>query len=475
MTGRRFPRARLAPALIAAMLFALGFAGTVLAQPAPEPPPVAAAPAPSEPPSAATPVPTEAAEPAPVAVKTLAAPDLFSPAGAETGLTPELWRGTSPAILRAVLPGLAAKPLSPAAQALARRVLATGASGPGAAGNDAALAGARVNALIAQGGVRSAREILAKTSGLDQRPALAQAAAEIALLSGDGDRACALGDGLAVGREEVYWLRLRAWCQARKGDNDAAQLTLDLAQSQARDPVFGRLMSARLSRTAPGAASLRGGLDYALSKDLGLDLAKAQPAPAVAAALDPHDAGQAVWPMEAGPGAVRATLATLAAGDLATARTLRASLTAPDTQVAFDLALLDAALAAATGKGIEPALDRLIERAAAEGPKTRARAQLAAVILAALGSPMSDDARAQLAGFTAGETKAPPGRTLALDEAAGHKRLGETALLALWIAADAGPGGPVSGDRVRIIRALKAVGLEADARAFALEGLLALR
>ena len=54
-------------------------------------------------------------------------------------------------------------------------------------------------------------------------------------------------------------------------------------------------------------------------------------------------------------------------------------------------------------------------------------------------------------------------------------RMGETALLALWIAADAGPSGPVSGDRVRIVRALKAVGLEADARAFALEGLLAVR
>jgi hypothetical protein len=474
MTGRRFPPARLTRAFIGPALVALGFAGAVAAQPAPEPPPAAAA-VPAEAPSAATPIPTEAAGPAPVAVKALAAPDLFSPAGAETGLPPELWRGTSPAILRAVLPLLAARPLSPAAQALARRVLATGASGPGAAGNDPALAGARVNALIAQGGVKAAREILAKTSGLDQRPALAQAAAEIALLAGDADRACALGDGLAVGREEIYWLRLRAWCQARKGDTDAAQLTLDLAQSQARDLVFGRLMSARLSGTAPGAASLRSGLDYVLSRDLGLDLAKAQPAPAVAAALNPHNAGPAVWSMEAGPGAVRATLATLAAGDIATARTLRASLTEADTQAVFDLALLDAAFAAATGKGVEPALDRLIERGGVEGPKTRARAQVAAVILAALGSPMSDDARGQFAGFTAGESKAPPGRTLALDEAGGHKRLGETALLALWIASDAGPGGPVSGDRARIIRALKAAGLEADARAFALEGLLALR
>jgi hypothetical protein len=53
--------------------------------------------------------------------------------------------------------------------------------------------------------------------------------------------------------------------------------------------------------------------------------------------------------------------------------------------------------------------------------------------------------------------------------------MGEAALLSLWICADAGPAGPALGDRVRIVRALHAVGLDADARAFALEGLLALK
>jgi hypothetical protein len=53
--------------------------------------------------------------------------------------------------------------------------------------------------------------------------------------------------------------------------------------------------------------------------------------------------------------------------------------------------------------------------------------------------------------------------------------MGETALLALWTSAEAGATGPALGDRARIVRALKSVGLEADARDFALEGLLALR
>ncbi|MFZ3004522.1 MAG: hypothetical protein WA047_00005, partial [Phenylobacterium sp.] len=70
---------------------------------------------------------------------------------------------------------------------------------------------------------------------------------------------------------------------------------------------------------------------------------------------------------------------------------------------------------------------------------------------------------------------APPARAFALDFAGAEKLPGETALLALWISADAGAAGPNAGDRARIIRALKAAGLEEDARAFALEGLLALR
>ena len=40
--------------------------------------------------------------------------------------------------------------------------------------------------------------------------------------------------------------------------------------------------------------------------------------------------------------------------------------------------------------------------------------------------------------------------------------VGETAMLALWTAAAAGAAGPPTGDRVRIIRALKSVGLEED-------------
>ena len=52
--------------------------------------------------------------------------------------------------------------------------------------------------------------------------------------------------------------------------------------------------------------------------------------------------------------------------------------------------------------------------------------------------------------------------------------MGETALLALWSCAEAPTGGLATGERAHIIAALRAAGLDADARNFAVEGLLAL-
>jgi len=368
-----------------------------------------------------------------VSVTPLAAPDAFSTGGRDTGLPQDLWRGASPATARTVIDLLAAKPLSPAGRGLARRVLATGAPGPEGLGQDAALAGARISALIAQGGVAEAGAILDRSSGLDRSPELARAAAEAALLADDRDRACSVAAGLATGRDDVYWLRLRAYCQQRAGETGAAQLTFDLAQGQARDATYGRLMGARLAGAGGGPASLRNGLDYALSQDLGLDLAQAKAAPAVAVALERPQAPPA-------PG---------------------------------DALLADAISLARSGQPDAATLERLIARAASADPKARAKAQNAALIFAALGAPASAQARGELAAFTGAEAKASPSRMLAMELAAESRLMGETAMLALWTSAEAGAAGPPTGDRARVIRALKAVGLDEDARAYAVEGLAA--
>lgn len=408
----------------------------------------------------------------------LQAPDLFSADGRETGLGPDLWQDASAATARTVIPLLAERPLSPAGSALARAVLATGARGPLGAGDDADLAAARARALIVLGEVSAARSILGRTAGVERHEGLSRAAAEAALLAEDDAAACETAQALSVDRDQIYWLRLRAYCQALAGE-PAAQLTLDLAQNVERDAVFGRLLGARLAGSGdPGAPSLRNSLDYALSRNLGLDLSEAEPAAPIAAALSGEAPPQAArWPVIATEGPVAAAIAVLAQGDLALAQNVRATLVQdeiPQAEV-LDLALLDALIAAASGRQDRPTLDRLVERGGIGEARDRRRAQDAALLLSALGTPLSPQARGEFAGFAIAAPKAPAARIFAMEQAARAALQGESALLALWTSAEAGAAGPAPADRARIIAALNAAGLADHARAYAVEGLLALR
>jgi hypothetical protein len=403
------------------------------------PPSAAPAAPPPPPPAAAAPA---SVVPQPVEVSTLAAPDAFSTPGRDTGLPRDLWRGTSLPIVRVVLPLLASHPLSPAAAALARRVLATGAPGPQGAGSDPALAAARAAALIAQGDPKAAAAVLARAPALDRNADLARVAAESALLAGDDSRACAIEEALTADRGDVYWLRLRTYCQAIAGKTAEAQLTFDLAQSQAHDAIFGRLMAAKLAGAGdPGAPSLRNGLDLALSRTLGLDLAQAKPAPEVAAALAPGGPAEPVFELSA---------------------------------ASPELAGLAGALA---GAGALPAadLERLLDAAGDHDPKARARAQAAGLLAAGLAEPLGPTLRARVAALPDPPGPGPGGRAMTLDGAAAAGRMGETALLALWACVEAGHDGLGLGERAQIVRALHRVGLDRDARAFALEGLAELK
>jgi hypothetical protein len=376
-----------------------------------------------------------------VEVAPLAAPDAFSTPVRDTGLPKDLWRDASGDTVEAVLPKLAQRPLSPAAAALARRVLSTGAPGPQGLGLDPAVLAARAEALAALGEPAGAAAVLARAPGLDRSESLSRAAAETSLLAGDDAAACAYAQALTVGRDGIYWLRLRTYCQAIGGHADQAQLTFDLAQAQAKDPVFARLMGAKLAGGGdPGPPSLRGGLDYALSKSLGLDLSTAKPAPAVAAAMAGASPAEPAW--------------TVPAGDsdrLAAARLL------------------------ASGAAVPPDLvDRLLDAAVKAPAPARASAQAAALYVAVFAGTSGPDLRGRLAALSVPEGRTPVGRDLALAEAARAHLPGETAMLALWTCADAGAAGISPAERTRIVQALRAAGLDADARGFAVEGLLAL-
>ncbi|MBO9558710.1 MAG: hypothetical protein J7515_09005 [Caulobacter sp.] len=448
-----------------------------------------------------------------VQVQSLAAPDLFSAPAAETGLSADLWKDASPGVAQEALPKLAAKPLSPAAAGLARRVLATGANAPAGIGDDPELGATRALALIALGEAKGVDAMLDRAPGVASSAPLSMAAAEAALITGADDKACKIGEALSADRGGPYWLRLRAFCQAIGDQHDAAQLTLSLAVQQTKDADYARLMNALLSGSPAGAANLRNGVNYALSRKLGLDLSSAAAIASAAPALKPPpkpvevpadltaaqtstlaalraarglpaftDAAQVALPAITALAKADAPLedpvllarAALAAGDLATAQAIRGKLTGDTVPGATtqDLALLDATLAAAEGKKDGQVLDGLIERGVQGGAKSPA--QPAALILAAFGAPMDAEARARFATFD-GKSAAAVGRLTVLDDAAAAGRQGEAALLALSIAADAGPAGLGPVDRARLVRALLKAGLEADARAFAVEGLLALQ
>jgi len=447
-----------------------------------------------------------------VQVQTLAPPDLFSTPAGPTDLGPELWTDTAPGIARDVLPKLAAKPLSPAFSALARKVLATGAHAPSGIGDAPDLGAARAMGLIALGDAAGADRILDRVPGLSTQAGLSMAAAEAALIQGDDDKACRLGEALTVERGAAYWLRLRAFCQARAGLTEAAQLTFSLAQQQTRDADYARLMTALLAGTpATGAASLRNGINYAVSRALKLDIraaaASASPAlrplvqtpPAAPgadlAAAETSDlaflrqakgltafveAARAASPSIAAlaqsdlplQDPVLLARAALVAGDAASARALRAKVPA-EGGLALDLALLEAMLAAEAGQ-VDPALLAHLATLGAEGG-AKSPAQPATLLLAALGGALEAETRSRLAGFETGRSTAAPARIVVLNAAAAAGRKGETALMALSVAAEAGAAGPSAADRATLARALLAAGLVTDARAVVIEGLLALQ
>jgi hypothetical protein len=503
-----------------------------------------------------------------VQVQPLAAPDLFSTGGGKSDLPSDLWRGSSGTLAKLVIPELASRPITPAAAALARHVLEVGGNGPEGAGNDPDLAGARAEALLKLGDPAAAQAITDGVSNLPQLTALSRVAAQAALISGQDDKACSIGDTLVMGREGGFWLRLRAYCQARAGQTAAAQLTLELADQQEHRPDFERLMNALIAGGSPAGvqATLDDPLDFAISRKLGLDWAPAldaapasiavavardgsAPAPARLAAaaraarlglatpeayaaltppptaLPPSDAtspsGEAALVVLAGStndltlkesaviallkrakdgsefqalarlaapaiGQIMAAhpvlrqpflfaMAAAAAGDVPSAKAARAAVgqgtPAPSPA---DLALLDALIAAAATPVDASAADALGPIASGSDAAARSRAAGALALLAAY-VPLGPQARFDVADADLGASHLPSGRLLALEQASEQGRIGDTALYVLGTCVEAGAAGPTAAERALMVRALIKAHLDADARAFALEGLVALQ
>ncbi len=258
-----------------------------------------------------------------VQVAALSAPDIFSPGARNTGLSADLWKGSAADMAREILPQIGKKPLSPAAAALARRVLSTGAQAPDGASTDYDLAAARAGALLALGDAAGVEAMLERTSGVAQTPALAKVSAESALILGHPEKACQIGQALGADRDAPYWLKLRAFCLMVGGEGAAAQLTLDLLPPSAEDADFAKMMAAVMAGTPmTGTASLRSGLDMTLSRALKLDFtaAMAQAPTAMVVAIARDEAADPALRMAAAGRAVRMGANVSAVYDTATAQ-----------------------------------------------------------------------------------------------------------------------------------------------------------
>lgn len=448
------------PELRRGLTFALALAAVAGPAAAQLPPPLALPPPAAvdqPPPAASAPeAPPTPVTPAPIAVQAapLQPPDLFSAEGPKpAGLPPDLWKGASLDIARTVIPMLSVRPLTPAAAAVARRMMSAGAAAPQGGGQDPELAAARIGAVLALGDAAGAHAMLEHTAGVRQSAALSQVAAEADLVLGRDDEACSLGDSLAVGKDAPYWRRLRVFCLVRAGDKPGAQLAYDLTTEQAKDETYKRLMSAAVSGSPPGAASLRNGLEYALVRRLQLD---------VTPALDK------AWP----------PIVTAIAGDAAAPAPAQAAAGALIGQRQPDLtraASLNPVVAGAVQALSQDKLDPAVSEAlAADGLQGGMGSATGLALYTAAGGPSSHATRSALARFDIGRSALSQARLADMDAAAASGDKGDAALLALWLMADAGATGPTPADRARIAQALARAGFGEDARGYAIEGLLGL-
>ncbi|MGE0597693.1 MAG: hypothetical protein AB7P07_15125, partial [Hyphomonadaceae bacterium] len=172
-------------------------------------------------------------------------------------------------------------------------------------------------------------------------------------------------------------------------------------------------------------------------------------------------------------GALLFARAAIAGGDTQLARRLTEAARAAGVDQAA-MAPLDAALAVmnnARGEQALMAVRRRIDAGGASGARGAARD---VAILTALGLP-SDGAVQSflLANAPQGGARADAGAMAALASAAERGAMGEAALLAVVAAGEGGPARLDADSLASLLRALRTVGLEDDARRIAVEALLA--
>ncbi len=160
-------------------------------------------------------------------------------------LASDLWQGISAKRAAKLLQGI-----RPDAQGFARemqkRALYSGGVPPQSANTKEyeLWLSERLHGVLKLGDVQAFDKLLAKTSISPDNPSFAKLFVRRALIAGETEKACVIGDKNTAARSENYWVKLRAFCHAIRGEMSAAETTSDiLARSDYKDKTFFMLLN----------------------------------------------------------------------------------------------------------------------------------------------------------------------------------------------------------------------------------------
>ena len=354
-------------------------------------------------------------------------------------LPPTLWQGSDGQTLEYLLTKLPSRPSSPSLGETMKRVLLS--PGPGPQDATDSLGGKKLLALARAGFVDEARTVASISTASRGDPWTGQAEAVADLLSGDALAACRRNANLSSGRDEMFWVRLRAFCYAQAGELDAADLTVGVLRDQGAlnwaDEAF--LMAVVTGATPKTPLAIENSLQYAIARSLDLD-------------LEPSLLGKA----EAGVLAAIAQDVSLdasiriAAAERAIAMGVidPAILAGILQSVEFEVAEMSNASVAAEERANDPLTDALLYQSIAEMAAPEFLRDKARRIALALGLGNSFHRAYSLALVYAEEIAALEGTIVAPDEASSfamaRMAVGDSVGAGQWLAAMVGTNGGVT-------------------------------
>lgn len=154
---------------------------------------------------------------------------------ADGALPVDMWRDTPRSLVDALLPRLPADTPSPAARALMRRLLLSGAAMPRGDAESGRLLDARAWMLWRMGDTAAVLQLISAAPVESRSASLWRLDTDARLLAGDASAACRTAEERIAEDPDVYWQKVLGFCQALAGDEDGASLTIALLSERNED------------------------------------------------------------------------------------------------------------------------------------------------------------------------------------------------------------------------------------------------